>query len=181
MKLVQIIEQLLVHLGEDIKRDGLVETPARVERTYKELLSGYKYDPKVIFKKFENDTYKGLITLTNIDFYSLCEHHLLPFFGKVHIGYVPDGHILGLSKLVRLVHIYARRLQVQEHLTTQIADTLMKHLKAKGVIVHISATHLCMSMRGVNKVDAITKTTIIRGILKKDQLLQNQFYMQIRS
>jgi len=117
--------------------------------------------------------------VTNIDFFSLCEHHLLPFFGKVSIGYIPNGHILGLSKFARLVDIYAKRLQVQEHLTTQIANSLMKHLNAQGVIVHITATHLCMSMRGVNKTNVVTKTTIVRGVLKEDQYLQNQFYMQI--
>lgn len=179
MKLATIIKNLLTTIGENVKRDGLVETPVRVERMYEELLSGYKKDPKKIFKKFESESYKGLITVSNIDFYSLCEHHLLPFFGKVSIGYVPNGHILGLSKFARLVDIYSRRLQVQEHLTTQIADTLMKYLKAKGVIVHISAVHLCMSMRGVNKDGAITKTTIVRGSLKNDHYLQNQFYTQI--
>src|SRR3989338_4238313 len=179
MKLTPTIKKLLIYFGEDIKRDGLKETPIRVERMYEELLSGYKKDPKSIFKKFESESYKGLITVTNIDFFSLCEHHLLPFFGKVSIGYIPNGHILGLSKFARLVDIYAKRLQVQEHLTTLIANSLMKHLNAQGVIVHITATNLCMSMRGVNKTNVVTKTTIVRGVLKEDQYLQNQFYMQI--
>jgi GTP cyclohydrolase I len=145
---------------------------------YKELLSGYFQDPRAVFKTFKSNGYKGLITLTNIDFYSLCEHHLIPFFGKIHIGYVPDGKILGLSKFVRLIEILTHRLQTQEYLTDQLCNLLEENLAPKGLVIVIEAQHLCMLMRGVKK-NCMIKTTVIRGLLKKDTKLLEQFYREI--
>lgn len=173
------VSQLLSGLGEDVSREGLVETPQRVFRMYKELLSGYLQDPKAVFKTFKSNGYKDLVTLTNIRFHSLCEHHMIPFFGKIHIGYIPNGKILGLSKFARLIEILSHRLQTQENLTNQIVNALAENLKPKGLIVSIEAEHLCMSMRGVRKSDCITKTTIIRGTLKNNPSLVDQFYREI--
>ncbi len=178
---INFILQLLNSFGEDISRDGLAETPIRVFRMYEELLSGYSQDPKTVFKTFKSNGYKDLVTLTNIGFHSLCEHHILPFFGKIHIGYIPNGKVLGLSKFVRLTEILSHRLQTQENLTNQIANALEENLNPRGLIVTIEAEHLCMSMRGVRKSDCITKTTIFRGLLKKNTKLVDQFYREINS
>ena len=124
----KLVAQLIDFLGENSKRDGLLETPSRVLRMYRELLSGYKEKIGDIYKTFNSKGYKGIVTLTNIDFYSLCEHHMIPFFGKVHIGYVPNGKVLGLSKFARIVEVFSKRLQTQENLTKQIADSFTKYL-----------------------------------------------------
>lgn len=165
--------------GEDSKRSALRETPDRVERMYQELLNGYNADPSKIFKTFESNGYKGLVTVGNIDFYSLCEHHIIPFFGKVHIGYVPNGRVLGLSKFARLVELYSHRLQTQENLTKQIADSLEKYLHPKGYVVYIEAEHLCVSMRGIKKKGFVTKTNISKGLLGKNKRYMDQFYRDI--
>lgn len=179
----EIIENLICNLlnsfGEDISRDSLVETPHRVLKMYEELLSGYSQNTKSVFKTFKSNGYKDLVTLTNIKFYSLCEHHIIPFFGQVHIGYLPNGRILGLSKFVRLTEIFSHRLQTQENLTKQIADSLEKNLHPRGLIVSIEAEHLCISMRGVKKVGCVTKTTTVRGLLKSNSNLIEQFYRDI--
>lgn len=164
--------------GENVKRPGLKETPKRISRMYRELLKGYQVDPSSVFKTFESYGYEGLVTVGNIDFYSLCEHHIIPFFGKVRIGYVPNGKILGLSKFARLVEIYSQRLQTQENLTQQIADSLEKNLHPRGFIVHIEAEHLCVSMRGIRKRGVTTKTTIVGGLLEKNKKYINQFYKE---
>ncbi len=179
--ITNFVSQLLSGLGKDISREVLIETPQRVSRMYEELLSGYLQDPKTVFKTFKSNGYKDLVTLTNIRFHSLCEHHMIPFFGKVHIGYVPNGRVLGLSKFVRLTEILSRRLQTQENLTNQIADLLEENLNPRGLAVTIEAEHLCMSMRGVRKNDCITKTTILRGLLKRDSKLTDQFYREINN
>ncbi|MHA1829439.1 MAG: GTP cyclohydrolase I FolE [Candidatus Heimdallarchaeaceae archaeon] len=176
---VSFISSLLEWYGENPSREGLADTPRRVSRMYDELLAGYSQDPSLVFKTFKDNGYKDLVSVTNIDFYSLCEHHMIPFFGKIHIGYLPNGKILGLSKFVRLIDIFSKRLQTQENLTNQIADSLEKYLKPKGVIVTIEAEHLCMAMRGVKKKDCITKTTTIRGVLKRDSKMIDQFYREI--
>jgi GTP cyclohydrolase I len=178
---VSFVSKLLSGFGEDVSREGLVETPQRVSRMYEELLGGYSQDPKTVFKTFKSNGYKDLITLTNIRFHSLCEHHMIPFFGKIHIGYIPNGKILGLSKFARLAEILSHRLQTQENLTDQIVCALEENLNPRGLIVTIEAEHLCMSMRGVRKSDCITKTTIIRGLLKKDTKLVDQFYREINN
>lgn len=175
----EFVAKLLVSFGEKTEREGLAGTPHRVFGMYEELLGGYSQDPDSVFKTFKSNGYRDLVTLTNIDFYSLCEHHLIPFFGKIHIGYVPDGRILGLSKFARLTEIFSHRLQTQENLTNQIVSALEKHLRPKGLIVSIEAEHLCMSMRGVKKSDCLTKTTAVRGTLRNKIGLVNQFYREI--
>jgi len=179
--ITNFVSQLLSIFNEDISRDDLKETPQRVFRMYKELLSGYFQNPKDVFKTFKSNGYKDLISITNIRFYSLCEHHMIPFFGSVHIGYVPNGRVLGLSKFVRLIEILSHRLQTQENLTNQIADILEENLKPRGLAVIVEAEHLCISMRGVRKVNCITKTTILKGLLKKNSKLTDQFYREINN
>lgn len=176
---VKLVARLIDFLGEDSKREGLLETPTRVIRMYRELLSGYKEDISGFYKTFNSKGYKGIVTLTNIDFYSLCEHHMIPFFGKVHIGYVPNGKVLGLSKFARVVEAYSRRLQTQENLTKEIADSFIKYLGPVGLIIHVEAEHLCMSMRGVKSRGVITKTTDIRGVFTKQRELLGLFYKDI--
>jgi GTP cyclohydrolase I len=166
-------------LGENPCREGLKETPKRVAKMYEELLKGYKIDPKSVFKCFSSDHYSGLIVVSDIDFYSLCEHHLLPFYGKIHIGYVPDGKILGLSKFARLVEIFARRLQLQERLTKQIAETLQENLNSEGIVVYCEARHLCMSMRGIKKGASRMQTLVKTGVFNTNKNLLPQFFRQI--
>lgn len=175
----ELVCKVLDSVGEDASRDGLLETPKRVAKMYKELLSGYSQDPSSVIKTFEGNGHHDLVTVSDIDFYSLCEHHMVPFFGKVHIGYIPNGRILGLSKFVRLTEIYARRLQVQERLTRQIMDALETHLHPQGAIIHVEAEHLCMVMRGVKSKGAITKTTAMCGDFEKDPLLVDRFFEHI--
>ncbi|OGC68876.1 GTP cyclohydrolase I FolE [candidate division WWE3 bacterium RIFOXYC1_FULL_39_7] len=173
------VYKLIEHFGEDTSRPGLLETPDRVIRMYNEILGGYKLDEAKLYKVFQSNGYGELITVANIDFYSLCEHHMAPFYGKVHIGYVPDGHVLGLSKFARIVDMFARRLQIQEGLTKQIADSLERHLNPNGVIVHVEAEHLCVNMRGVKKRGFVTKTTVRKGVFRSDGLLVEQFFRDI--
>jgi len=168
-------------LGEDTQREGLRETPDRVLKMYHELLGGYTQEEKKLYKTFASNGYNEIITVANIDFYSLCEHHLIPFFGKVHIGYVPNGKILGLSKFARVVEMYAHRLQTQENLTKQIADSLEKYLCPRGVIVCIEAEHLCVSMRGIKKKGVMTKTATRRGLMKDNPSALDQFYRDINA
>lgn len=175
----EFINWIADEFGEDSNRSGLKETPDRIYRMYHELLSGYDSDPSVVFKTFESNGYSGLVTAGNIDFYSLCEHHIIPFFGKVHIGYVPNGKVLGLSKFARLVEVYSHRLQTQENLTQQIADALEKYLHPRGFVVYIEAEHLCVSMRGIKKRGFVTKTTIAKGLLEKNKKYIDQFYKDI--
>jgi len=162
------VRELLIAIGEDPDRDGLKETPARVARAYGEFFAGLALDPaKVLSKTFEIE-HEELILVRDIEVYSMCEHHLVPFHGVAHVGYIPskDGKVTGLSKLARLVEMYARRPQVQERLTTQVADALCKHLGAQGVIVVVECEHLCMSMRGIRKPGSRTITSAVRGQLR---------------
>ena len=151
--------QTLEAIGEDSQREGLAKTPERVARTLLDLTKGYTMDPVATLKSamFQED-YDQMVVVKDIEFYSLCEHHILPFFGKVHVAYIPNGHIVGLSKIPRMVDIFSHRLQVQERLTKQICDCIQETLEPKGVIVVLEAQHLCMQMRGVEKQGAITKT-----------------------
>jgi len=159
-----LIRDLLKELGEDPSREGLLKTPERVEQALKYLTSGYGKKPEEVLNGavFEAD-YDQMVLVKDIDVYSVCEHHILPFFGKCHIAYLPDGWIVGLSKLARLVELYSRRLQVQERLTAQIADAIQETLKPKGVAVLIEARHLCMMIRGVEKENAEVLTSAMRG------------------
>lgn len=167
-RLAELSRQILTELGEDADRDGLQETPIRVAKALQALTRGYHQDPKAVLRAatFEDD-YSQMVIVKDIEFYSLCEHHMLPFFGKVHIAYIPNGHITGLSKLARIVDIFSRRLQVQERLTRQIKDCIEEALHPLGVMVVIEARHLCMQMRGVQKQNAITTTSDFCGAFER--------------
>ena len=171
-----IIRQLLADIGEDPSREGLVDTPKRVEKSMRFLTSGYKADVDVMLNNalFTVD-YNEMVIVKDIDFYSLCEHHLLPFFGKCHIAYIPNGKVVGLSKIPRLVDIFARRLQVQERLTNQIAATLTEKINPLGVAVVTEATHLCMSMRGVEKQNSVAVTSAMLGAFRNDARTRAEF------
>ncbi|SDJ36612.1 GTP cyclohydrolase I [Actinokineospora alba] len=162
------VRELLLACGEDPDRDGLLDTPARVARAYAELFAGLYTDPESVLNKTFDESHDELVLVTDIPMFSTCEHHLVPFHGVAHVGYIPNeqGRITGLSKLARLVDLYAKRPQVQERLTSQVADAMMKKLEPRGVIVVIEAEHLCMAMRGIRKPGARTTTSALRGILK---------------
>ncbi|MGW5050558.1 GTP cyclohydrolase I FolE [Actinokineospora sp. NPDC004072] len=162
------VRELLLACGEDPDREGLLETPARVARAYRELFAGLYTEPDAVLDKTFDESHDELVLVTDIPMYSTCEHHLVPFHGVAHVGYIPNerGQVTGLSKLARLVDLYARRPQVQERLTSQIADALMRKLSPRGVIVVIEAEHLCMAMRGIRKPGARTTTSALRGLLK---------------
>jgi GTP cyclohydrolase I len=171
----KLIKELLKTIEPNPDREGLSETPRRVDEAFKKLFSGYKENPKKLLKTFDGENYDEMIVLKDIEFYSMCEHHMLPFFGKVHIGYIPNKKIIGLSKIPRLVEIFARRLQNQERLTTQIADALNDMLKPKGVAVIITAKHLCMAMRGVEKQSSTVTTSALKGLFKKNDSTRGEF------
>ena len=175
------VRQLLKQLGEDPERDGLRDTPRRVEKSLTFLTSGYKTDVDTIVNDalFEVE-YSEMVIVRDIDFYSLCEHHLLPFFGKCHVAYLPSKKVIGLSKLPRIVDMFARRLQVQERLTKQIADTIAEVTQPMGVAVVMEATHLCMAMRGVEKQNSITVTSAMHGIFREDARTRAEFLELIR-
>lgn len=172
----ELVRNLLVAVGENPEREGLVRTPTRVAGLYRELLSGYEYDPDTVINGavFE-EQYSEMVIVKDIEFYSLCEHHLVPFFGKAHVAYIPNGKIIGLSKLPRIVDIYAKRLQVQERMTQQIADTLQRHLNPLGVGVVLEAYHLCMMMRGVQKSESAAITSAMLGAFRNDVKTRNEF------
>jgi GTP cyclohydrolase I len=175
-----LVHDLLNELGEDPERPGLVRTPERVSRMYYELLAGYQTDLTELVNGavFESD-YRNMVTVRNIEFYSLCEHHMLPFFGHAQVAYVPDGRIIGLSKIPRLVEMFARRLQVQERMTQQIAETLNAILHPKGVAVLVEGSHMCAMMRGVKKSEARMTTSAMLGLFESDKQLRDEFYQQI--
>ena len=177
-----LVRALLAELGEDPMRDGLTRTPERVERALKFLTSGYESDVKTVLNGalFDVD-YSEMVIVKDIDFYSLCEHHLLPFFGKCHVAYVPRDKVIGLSKIPRLVEVFSRRLQVQERLTNQIAETIRVTLKPLGVAVVLEATHLCMSMRGVQKQNSTAVTSAMLGVLRDDARTRMEFLELIRN
>ena len=177
----EIIRQLLGELGEDASREGLLATPRRVERALKFLTSGYQADVDAIINDalFTVD-YNEMVIVKDIDFYSLCEHHLLPFFGKCHVAYIPNGRVVGLSKIPRLVDVFARRLQVQERLTNQIAATILEKVKPLGVGVVVEAQHLCMSMRGVEKQNSFAVTSAMLGGFRTDARTRAEFLELIK-
>ena len=179
-KIIEGIRLVLEGIGEDLNREGLKETPERIARMYEnELFSGLDEDVSLHLQKRFHVEDNQIIMEKEIPFYSMCEHHLLPFFGKVHIAYVPDGEVLGLSKLSRCVEVFARRPQIQERMTAQIADALMEHLKPKGVMVMVEAEeHMCMSMRGVKKPGTKTVTMVTRGCFEDDRM-QDTFYRML--
>ncbi|MGW0431891.1 GTP cyclohydrolase I FolE [Micromonospora sp. NPDC003197] len=169
-RIARAVREILIAVGEDPDRDGLVQTPARVARAYAELFAGLRVDPTQVLTTTFEANHEELVVVRDIDVMSLCEHHLLPFRGVAHIGYIPgpNGRITGLSKLARLVEVYARRPQVQERLTSQIADLLMTQLDPRGVIVVLECEHMCMAMRGIQKTGAKTITSAVRGLLQRD-------------
>ena len=178
-KIKEGVRLILEGVGEDITREGLIETPDRIARMYHELAAGYEDDPAVHLSKRFHAGSSDMVVEKDITFYSFCEHHMLPFFGKATVAYVPDGEVVGLSKIARTVEVYARRFQLQERLTSQIADAFMKELKPKGVMVLIEAEHMCMSMRGIKKPGAKTVTSVTRGVFEEDEKLQNDFYRML--
>jgi GTP cyclohydrolase I len=171
-----IIRQLLAELGEDPSREGLLDTPKRVEESLRFLTHGYAADVDAVLNNalFTVD-YNEMVIVKDIDFYSLCEHHLLPFFGKCHVAYIPQGRVLGLSKIPRLVEIFSRRLQVQERLTNQIAETLREKIRPLGVAIVMEASHLCMSMRGVEKQNSVAVTSAMLGVFQHDARTRMEF------
>lgn len=178
-KIRQAVRLLLDGIGEDGSREDLSETPDRVARMYAEIMAGYDQDPKeYLSKTFVSDA-KGIVLEKDIAFYSVCEHHLAPFFGTAAIAYIPDGRVVGLSKLARTVEVYARRLQLQENMTNQIADAVMTCLQPKGVMVLTQAEHLCVSMRGVQKPGTKTSTIAVRGIFKEHPELQDSVFRML--
>lgn len=175
------VRSLLVALGENPDREGLVETPRRVAKMYRELFAGVSIDPAVYLQRVFNEEYDEIVLLRDIQFHSLCEHHLLPFSGKAHVGYLPDGNVVGLSKLARTVEAFARRPQVQERMTNQIADAMVEHLSARGVVVILEAEHLCMRMRGVQQPNSTMITSAMRGVFKDDLAARSEVMSLIRN
>ena len=175
-KIRTLIKDLLKNIGEDPDREGLLDTPRRVADAYEFLTSGYdKKIEEVMNDALFNEKYDEMVLVKNIDFYSLCEHHMLPFYGKVHVAYIPDGKIIGLSKIPRIVEVFARRLQVQERMTQQIADTLEKYLQPRGVAVVSEAHHMCMMMRGVEKQNSSATSSAVHGDFKEAPRTRAEF------
>jgi GTP cyclohydrolase I len=175
-KVKGLVKTLLTEIGEDPEREGLLSTPTRVAKAYEFLTRGYQEDiDEVLNGAIFNEKYDEMVLVKNIDFYSLCEHHLLPFYGKVHVAYIPNGKIVGLSKIPRIVEVFARRLQVQERMTQQIADTIAKYLQPIGVAVVAEAFHMCMMMRGVEKQNSSATTSAMHGVFKDDARTRMEF------
>lgn len=180
-KIEKGVRLILEGIGEDLERPGLKETPGRVARMYQEIFSGLETPTEELLKAIEGETHDEMVLLKDIPFYSVCEHHMLPFIGKVHVGYIPSGgKIVGLSELVKSVEVLAKRLQVQERLTTQLADLIMNKLKPKGAMVIIDAEHLCISMRGVKKPGSRTVTSAVRGIFRTKQSTRDELLELIK-
>ena len=178
----ELLHELLVRLGEDPERDGLLRTPERMERALQYLTRGYHQDAEKILKDaLFTVSYDEMVIVKDIEMFSLCEHHMLPFFGKVHVAYIPNGKVIGLSKIPRLVDIFARRLQVQERLTTQIAETIQRAIEPQGVGVVIEARHLCMMMRGVEKQHSAAVTSSMLGVFRDCQQTREEFLSLIRT
>jgi len=179
-KIEAAVKLLLEGIGEDPNREGLIETPARIAKMYGELYGGMKEDASVHLAKQFIVEDNEMVVEKDITFYSTCEHHLLPFYGKAHIAYIPNGKVVGLSKLARTVETFARRAQIQERLTAQIAEALIENLDPKGVMVMVEAEHMCMTMRGVKKPGSQTVTTVMRGAFKEEIKLQESFMQMVR-
>lgn len=174
------VRLILEGIGEDLNREGLRETPERIARMYEEICGGMSEDAGTHLQKTFSVSDSGMVMEKDIVFYSMCEHHMLPFYGKAHIAYIPDGKVVGLSKLARTVEVFAKRLQIQEQMTAQIADAIMEHLSPKGVMVVIEAEHMCMTMRGVRKPGTQTVTVACRGCFETDMALQNRFFQMVK-
>ena len=171
-----LVREMLVRLGEDPQREGLVRTPERVQKAFQFLTKGYHEDPEAMLKKaLFTVTYDEMVIVKDVEMFSQCEHHMLPFFGKVHVAYIPNGKVIGLSKIPRLIEIFSRRLQIQERLTTQIAETIQKVIQPQGVGVVIEARHLCMMMRGVEKQHSAAVTSSMLGCFRDNALTRQEF------
>lgn len=179
-KIREGVRLLLEGIGEDVNREGLLETPDRIARMCEQIFGGLYEDPGAHLAKQFQAVNNNMVLEKDILFYSVCEHHLLPFYGKAHVAYIPDGRVAGLSKLARTVEVFARRPQIQENMTAQIADALEQHLHPKGVMVMLEAEHMCMTMRGVQKPGSKTVTTIVRGIFAEDLSLQQTFLQMVK-
>jgi GTP cyclohydrolase I len=178
----ELVREMIVRLGEDPTREGLTRTPERVHRAYEHLMKGYKEDPEAMLKNaLFTVTYDQMVIVKDVEMFSLCEHHMLPFFGKVHVAYIPNGKVIGLSKIPRLVDIFSRRLQIQERLTTQIAETIQKAIAPQGVGVVIEARHLCMMMRGVEKQHSAAVTSSMLGCFRDEQETRTEFLSLIHN
>ncbi|MDE6016443.1 MAG: GTP cyclohydrolase I FolE [Acetatifactor sp.] len=178
-KIREAVKLLLEGIGEDIHREGLADTPERIARMYEEIFGGMEENAaEHLSKVFTVDSHE-MVLEKDIVFYSMCEHHMLPFYGRAHVAYVPDGKVVGLSKLARTVEVYARRLQIQEHMTAQIADAIMEHLAPQGVMVVVEAEHMCMTMRGVKKPGSQTVSVATRGVFENNEALQNRFFQML--
>ena len=178
-KIKEGVRLILEGIGEDINREGLLETPDRIARMYEELAAGYTDDAAVHLKKRFHEDNHDMVMEKDIHFYSFCEHHMLPFYGNAAIAYIPNGEVVGLSKIARTVEVFAKRFQLQERLTAQIADAFMEELKPKGVMVLVQAEHMCMTMRGIKKPGTRTVSVVTRGIFDDNESLQNSFYRML--
>lgn len=179
-KIKKGVELILEGIGEDKNREGLVDTPDRIARMYEEIFAGITQDAKEHLSKTFSVDNSEMVIEKDITFFSTCEHHFMPFYGKVHVAYIPDGKVVGISKLARTVEVYARRPQIQEQLTCQVADALMEHLSPKGVMVMVEAEHMCMSMRGIKKPGSKTVTYAMRGIFTDNEQLVNRFFSMVK-
>lgn len=179
-KIKEAVTLLLEGIGEDIHREGLKDTPDRIARMYEEIFAGMDEKSKAHLSKTFRAGNNEIVLEKDITFYSMCEHHLMPFYGKAHVAYIPDGRVVGLSKLARTVEVYARRLQIQEQMTIQIAEAVMEHLRPQGVMVMLEAEHMCMTMRGVAKPGSRTITTAARGCFAEEMKLQQYFFEMIK-
>ena len=181
-KIEDAVKVILENVGENPNREGLLKTPLRVAKSFEFLTSGYSKDPKEILNSaLFTSSNDEMVLVRDIEFYSLCEHHLLPIIGKVHVAYIPDGKVVGLSKIPRVVEVFARRLQIQEQLTEQIADAIDEAIKPKGVAVVVQARHMCMEMRGVQKINSTTISSALRGLFKSDLRTRNEFFNLINA
>lgn len=178
-KIKEAVKLLLEGIGEDVNREGLVDTPDRIARMYAEIVSGMDEKPEEHLSKVFTVDNNEMVLEKDIVFYSMCEHHMLPFYGKVHVAYIPNGKVVGLSKLARTVEVYAKRLQIQEQMTAQIADAIMDCLAPQGVMVVAEAEHMCMTMRGVKKPGSKTVSVATRGVFEDNGVLQNQFFQML--
>ena len=176
------VKSMMEHVGEDPTREGLLEAPKRVRKAYEFMYGGYKENPREILEKaLFTSSNDEMVLIKDIEFYSTCEHHLLPIIGRVHVAYIPDGKVVGLSKIPRVVNVFARRMQIQEQLTEQIADAIMNTIAPKGVAVVVQARHMCMEMRGVEKINSTTTSSALRGLFKKDEKTRSEFFSLINS
>ena len=177
----ELVREMLVRLGEDPQREGLLRTPERVQKAFEFLTRGYNEDPEALLKNaLFTVNYDEMVIVKDVEMFSLCEHHMLPFFGKVHVAYIPNGKVIGLSKIPRLIELFSRRLQIQERLTTQIAETIQKVIQPQGVGVVIEARHLCMMMRGVEKQHSAAVTSSMLGCFREEQETRTEFLSLIR-